>query len=317
MGRRSALFVVGALVFALGACGGDSGGGDEDAFCDSLDALSELVADGDLGDNGGLEDATEAASDLLEVANEDQADAVTEVGETLEGADPDDAADTADLIQDELGDFADDCDIDEFAEAPEEETTTTTEPEEETTTTADPDDTTTTEGGGEPTGDRNIVTARLDPAEAGVEPGFEGPVDLCFQGLMSACDDLFFGENGQTAAPDGSVARDYAASCGGRILQFNNDTQRCAENLFAGATFDVAVFTDASFEPLATACLGNSANGVDGDMQACDDLFLQTGVGTPEEAYGRACGGRLGEAADREPGVTSCVDIFGPTAAFG
>ena len=68
----------------------------------------------------------------------------------------------------------------------------------------------------------------------------------------------------------------------------------------------MASFTDPSFEGLAQACFAN-------DMQACVDLFQQTGVGTPEELYGQTCGFRV------DPTVTTtehCLDVFGPTA-FG
>ncbi|MGH9242910.1 MAG: hypothetical protein ACRD29_01035 [Acidimicrobiales bacterium] len=43
-----------------------------------------------------------------------------------------------------------------------------------------------------------------------------------------------------------------------------------------------------------------------GDMQACDDLFFDSDVGSPEEEYGRSCGGRVPE--DEPVGV--CVDAF-------
>jgi hypothetical protein len=305
MGRRTAAVVAGLLVLALAACGDDGGGGDEDAFCDALESLSDQVADGDLASEDGLEDATDTANELLEAASADQEDAVTAVGESLAEADPDDAADTAETVDDELGDLAEDCDIDDFAEAPEE--TTTTAPEETTTTGGDE---TTTTGGGGGDDELNIVVARVDPATAGVEPGFETPIDECFRGLMASCDDLFFGENGQAAAPDGSAARGFAATCGGRIPTFANDTVRCVENLGAASEFDLAAFDDASFETLATTCQ-------DGDMAACDTLFSQTGVGSEEELYGRTCGFRLGVVADRDPSVTACVDIFGATAEFG
>jgi hypothetical protein len=209
-----------------------------------------------------------------------------------------------------LGDIAEDtCDIDDFAvvEVDVDDTTTTTDPD-DTTTTTDPDATVTTGDGGDD-GELNVVGAAIDPATAGVEPGFEQNIDLCFRGLMVACDDIFFGENGQTAAPEGSTARGYAGSCGGR-LEFNNDTVRCDENIFAASTFDASAFTDPSFEALAQGCF-------DGDMASCDTLFQQTGVGTPEEAYGDTCGGRIDpDVAEREAGAT-CVSIFGATAEFG
>lgn len=307
MGRRAAVVAVGSLVFALAACGGGGGGGDEDAFCDSLDALSEQVADGDLADNNGLEDATDTANDLLEAASDDQQDAVTNVGEALSEADPDDAADTAELIDDELGDFADDCEIDEFAQAPEEETTTTTEAEE--TTTTEGEETTTTDDGGEvPSGDVNTLGA-LAPVPGDIEAEFAALAQECFVGNMPSCDLIFFGTDGAGAgaAPQGSVARDYAATCAGRIATFvEGQPGECVNNIFQASPPDVVGFTDPTFEGLAQACFGN-------DMQSCDDLFLQTGAGTPEEAYGATCGFRLDETVTTlSPG--GCTTIFGPTA---
>lgn len=303
--------MAGALLFAAAGCdSGDSG--DEDAFCDTLESLSDDISEGGLGSARGLEDAVDRANDLSETAGGDQEDAVQEAGETLETADPDDQEDTAEEIQDALGDIAEDtCEIDDFAvvEVDVDDTTTTSIDPDETTTTTDPDDTTTTSEDGGGSGELNIVGAAVDPASAGVEPGFEENIDLCFRGLMVACDDIFFGENGQTAAPEGSAARAYASSCGGRI-EFNNDTQRCDDNLFGASAFDAAVFTDPSFEPLAQGCF-------DGDMASCDTLFQQTGIGTPEEAYGDTCGLRIDpDVADRDTGVT-CVAIFGATAEFG
>lgn len=310
------MVLVGSLVFALAACGGGDDEGGDSAFCESLEVLSDQVADGDLASNNGLEDAVDTANDLLEAASGDQEDAVTEVGETLADADPDEADETAETVQDELGDFADDCDIDEFAEAP--EPTTTTEPDDtDDTDTTDPDDTDTTDDGGEPSGELNLVGAPVDPTAAGVEAEFAEAAGLCFRGLMQSCDDIFFGadDGSVTAAPDGSVARTYGGQCGGRITDFVNDAVRCTENLFAAAPFDVADFDDPSFEGLATACAGDFDAGVLGDMQACDDLFLQTGVDTFEELYGDTCGGRIDEqVADRND---TCVAIFGATAEFG
>jgi hypothetical protein len=310
MTRRAYGLVAGALLLAVAGCGGGDGG-DEDAFCDNLEALSEQVADGDLASNDGLDDVIDRLNELREVAADGaQSDAVQEAGELIEEADADEAADTAEDLRDQLGDLAEDtCDVEDAFAAPEETTTTTTEPDDPTTTTG---------GGGEdppPPGELNVVAAAVDPATVDVEPGAEENVDLCFRGLMSACDDIFFGENGQAAAPEGSNLRAYAGTCGGRISDFVNDTIRCADNIFAAADFDAAAFDDASFEDLAAACQGS--DDVDGDMEACDDLFLGTGVGTVEEAYGDTCGGRIfSEVADRGPGVT-CVSIFGPVAEFG
>ena len=307
-------WLVMALVMVIGCGGGDDGGGDLEAFCDELEAFSEDVADGDLESNRGLESLVDRVNELNELGGEELEDAVGEVGEALQDARPEEAGEVAELIQDELGDAAEDeCDIDEFAafEAADdgEDDDTTTEPEGETTV---PEGETTVPP---VTGELNPVTEAVDPATVGVEPGFEENTDLCFRGLMVACDDIFFGENGQAAAPEGSNARTYGGTCGGRILEFNNATERCVDNLFAASPFDPAAFTDASFVDLATACQGSEA--VPGDLAACDSLFAGTGVGTVEEAYGDTCGGRIdSDVAQRQPG-TSCVSIFGATAEFG
>lgn len=304
--------MAGALLLAAVGCGDDGGGGgDLDAFCDELDAFSEDVVDGDLTSNRGLENLVDRVNELIELGGDDLEDAIAEVGEALSDARPGDAEEMVELIQDELGDVAeDDCDIDDFAafevEEPE-ETTTTTEPEVTTTTAAD-----------DPPAALNPVTEAIDPTQLDIEPGFEENIDLCFRGLMQACDDIFFGENGQTAAPDGSNARIYGGTCGGRILDFlPGAPQRCVDNLFAASDFDPAEFTDPSVVPLADACRGDRDADIDGDMAACDQLFAVTGIGTPEEAYGDSCGGRIGfDVAERQPGHT-CVAIWGAFAEFG
>ena len=77
MRRRAAVVVAGFVLLAMAGCGDDGGGGDEDAFCDELETLSDQVADGDLSTDEGLEDAVDTANDLLEVAgSDDQEDAV-------------------------------------------------------------------------------------------------------------------------------------------------------------------------------------------------------------------------------------------------
>lgn len=306
--------MAGVVFSAAVGCGGGGGGGDDlEAFCDELAAFSDDVADGDLTSNRGLDGLVDRVNELLELGGDDFEDQITEVGEALAEARADDAADVAELIQDELGDAAeDDCEIDDFAAfEPEEEDdeTTTTDPGVETTAP--------TTGDTAPPGALNPVTVRLNPADLGVEPGFEENIDLCFRGLMVACDDIFFGENGQTAAPDGSNARLYGGTCGGRILEFvEGQPQRCVENLFAASDFDPAQF-DPAFLALAEACQGDADADVLGDMQACDDLFAGTPVGSLEELYGTTCGFRIDDAvAERQPG-NSCVGIWGATAEFG
>ena len=290
--KRLPLVVPAAFALLMAACGGGGGGGgDEEAFCDSLEALSDQVSDGDLADDDGLEDVTDTVNDLLEsAADGEQLDAVNAVGDEIEGADADDADATAETIQDELGDFAEDCDIDEDEFA----IPATTEPPEETTTTA-PDETTTestqsTEGTVPPDGGDVTVTARQE-VPGDIDPAFAGLAQGCFDGDMAACDQLF------ADTPVDSVDEAYGETCGGRLAEARPG--ECA-TIITGPV-DVPAEVSPEFVGLAQGCFG-------GDMQACDDLFQQTPVDSIDEAYGLACGGRV-PARD-----VTCVEIFGPVA---
>ncbi len=57
---------------------------------------------------------------------------------------------------------------------------------------------------------------------------------------------------------------------------------------------------DAALNQLAQSCF-------DGDMGACDDLFIDSPVAAAYEDYGNTCGGRIDEA---EVDARFCVDIF-------
>lgn len=287
MKRRAAVLVAGFVLLTMAACGDDGGGGDEEAFCDDLEALSDQVADGDMATEDGLSDAARLAGDLLENASNDDEDAVTEVGETLQDADPDDPEETVEVIQEELGDIAEDtCDIDgdEFAVAPE-ETTTTTEAPDDTTTTTGGDDTTTSA----PADGEGEVNARQP-----IPDDFEADEDLeaaqaCFDGDPAACDSLFL------STGVGTVAEEYGSTCGGRIVEGTRG--RCTTHIFAPSPPSAEVTDTAN----AQACF-------DGDMVACDDLFRAAEAGTEDQRYGALCGDRIEDTS------ALCVDIFGEQA---
>jgi hypothetical protein len=292
MTRRAGILIAGVLLLAVAGCS-DSGGGDENAFCDNLEALSDQVADGDTGSEDGLEDLVARANDLIEVAGSDQEDAVRAVGEELSDADPDDAADTAEFVQDELGDIAEDvCEIDgdEFAAFEVDDTTTTSEVEDTTTTGGD--ETTTTQGGGGGVLERDEnspdVGAR-QPVPADIEQEEDFPViaQACFDGDPEACDDLFL------STPVDSVAEDYGATCGGRVV--DGAAAQCATLM----TAPVAVPGDVTDTANAQACFG-------GDMAACDAQFNAATPGSIDQIYGGLCGGRVRNT------TAFCVDIFGP-----
>ena len=289
--KRLPVMVLAALGLSLAACGGGGGGGDEEAFCDSLEALSDQVSDGDLGDDDGLEDVTDTVNDLLEsAADGEQLDAVNAVADEIESADADDADATAETVQDELGDFAEDCDIDEDEFA----VPVTTEPEDEETTTTAGDETTTTAGGEttlppEDPGDVTVTARQEVPGD--IAPEFAGLAQGCFDGDMAQCDTLF------QQTPVGSVDEAYGQTCGGRLAEPRPN--ECATIITGPVAVPAEVAPE--FVALAQGCFG-------GDMQACDDLFQQTPVDSIDEAYGLACGGRV-PARD-----VTCVEIFGPVA---
>jgi hypothetical protein len=291
--KRLPLVVLGALAFSMTACGGGSSG-DENAFCDSLDTLSDQVADGDLADDNGLDDVTDTVNDLLEsAADGDQLDAVNAVGDEVEGASADDADNTAETIQDELGDFADDCNIDsdEFAVAPTTtETTDTTETSETTDTTDDTGTTDTTDGGGGG-GVEDINVGARQPVPADLEAEFSSQAQQCFDGDAPVCDDLF------AQTPVGSVAENYGETCAGRITEGTPGV--CAQ-----------VITAPQAPPTDIVDQANARSCFDGDMNACDDLFRNADDGGTDQLYGALCGLRVATTD------AFCVDIFGEQAIF-
>lgn len=293
--KRLPVLVLAILGLALAACGGDDNG-DENAFCDDLEALSDQVADGDLADDDGLADVTDTVNDLIESAAEgEQLDAVRAVGEEVADADPEDADDTVETIQDELGDFAEDCDLDadDFAVAP-----TTTEPEDTTTTTTEPDETTTTiadggDGGGDGGDVSDVVVTARQPVPGDIAAEFAALAQACFDGDMSACDELF------NTTPVDSTDEAYGDTCGGRIADGRGFELECIDVI--GAPAPVPGDIAAEFAGLAQSCF-------DGDMVACDDLFRQTPEDSVDKAYGALCAGRV-QNTD-----ALCVDIFGERA---
>lgn len=149
----------------------------------------------------------------------------------------------------------------------------------------------------------------VPPVDLGDDPEYQPLAEGCFAGDFGACDDLYF------ASPVGSDYELYAQTCGGRLTEAEAVDGGCA-GLFgdpgapgggdepaAGPLEPQAPPTpsDLAFQPLVDACFA-------GDMQACDDAYYESGVGTPEEAYGLSCGGRRSEADSFD----DCAERFGP-----
>ena len=178
------LLVIAGVVAALLLLSDDDDGINT-AFCDGLVTLSDQIADGD-----DVDDQAETVEELADAAESDaENDAVAEVADAY-GDDDNNQADLADAVQDELGGFAEDCDLDpdEFAIAP--STTTTTEGQ-DTTTTEGQDTTTTTEG---PT-----TTVVLGTGDVQVTLEWNSDADLDLAVTDPTGERIAFGNTGPTA----------------------------------------------------------------------------------------------------------------------
>lgn len=132
-------------------------------------------------------------------------------------------------------------------------------------------------------------------SETGVAPGGYGSNaeldalwDECAEGLFSACDDLYF------TSAEGSEYERFGATCGNRAEASGS----CA--LLGGLSDpaeDGAFGSDLALDLLWTECEG-------GDMAACDDLYLESPVGSEYEEFGAGCGGKgdaTGDCVSRFP----------------
>ncbi len=134
--------------------------------------------------------------------------------------------------------------------------------------------------------DSSLLGEPTDPtsiADYGTDAEFDELAMDCYLGLFEGCDSLY------RETPVGGAYEAYALYCGGRLETEVRGS--CAELAdFAAqpgsSPEDVAEFgTDGTLDQLAIACGA-------GDLEACDDLYLQTPVGSGYEAYGATCGGR-------------------------
>lgn len=148
--------------------------------------------------------------------------------------------------------------------------------------------------------ERNVATACPEQAafliDADGDPGTLRPA--CEAGDMDACDELY------VVSPLGSDDRLFGDTCGG--LQPPDTGQWCVDAFGTepGGTSSAQppVTSDPQLARLIEQC-------ADGDMVACDDLFIESPLNSPEEDFGDTCGGR-------QPLGTGewCEDVFGPRA---
>ncbi|MGE3359210.1 MAG: hypothetical protein AB7O92_21505, partial [Acidimicrobiia bacterium] len=96
--------------------------------------------------------------------------------------------------------------------------------------------------------------------------------DDCADGDMEACDDLYYD------SPVGSDDEAFGETCGRRHTNIEPGT--CAQAQQGGTTGGSNELSE-----LRDDC-------ADGDMEACDDLYYDSPVGSDDEAFGETCGRR-------------------------
>jgi hypothetical protein len=272
--RRAVIGTLLVLIVALAGCGDDDDevlsrdDEEQDAaeFCDQVEALEEA------DDAGELDDLTD----------DDDREAALELFGDLEDAAPDDIQDDVEILREFIEDFADE-DVEDFDEDEQEEFEDRLEEandsveeleefaDEECDIQLELDDD--DDNGGDET-----TTTEED---GGGDDDLDELVDACGNGDLAACDELFL------ATPIDSPEEDFAQTCGGLV----------AEPIVSGFCEDVFDGSPAGTPPTAAeADLQASTNACgQGDFAACDQVFRESGVDSPEEEYAQACGGRLAE----------------------
>ncbi|MEM9466932.1 MAG: hypothetical protein AAGA90_16285 [Actinomycetota bacterium] len=105
----------------------------------------------------------------------------------------------------------------------------------------------------------------------GDDPGLDAMWDACAAGDLGSCDDLFF------ASPVDSVYEAFGSTCG-------ETTTEQYGGCGSASTSDANTYgDDAELDALWDACAG-------GSLEACDDLYWASGVGTVYESFGSSCG---------------------------
>lgn len=134
-------------------------------------------------------------------------------------------------------------------------------------------------------------TATDTPTTYGDDAALDALWDACSAEDWESCDALYM------AAAVGSEYESYGDTCGGRT----DGTAYCVEEMGGGTTTTTEPFTygdDAALDALWDACTGE-------DWQACDDLYLQSAVGSDYELYGDTCGNKY------EAGTTNfCTEVM-------
>jgi len=137
------------------------------------------------------------------------------------------------------------------------------------------------------------ITNNLTGDKYGDNATLDALWDACAAEDWASCDQLYLD------APLGSEYESFGDTCGNRT----DGNQLCVDELGGGAAPSEpnAFGDDPTLDALYTACTAE-------DWQACDDLYLQSGVGTEYEAYGDTCGNRTDGSADCVVALGGAVD---------
>ncbi|CAN5730433.1 hypothetical protein BH24ACT3_BH24ACT3_07650 [soil metagenome] len=138
----------------------------------------------------------------------------------------------------------------------------------------------------EPAGEDGDIPRAERPGRLGDDPELDELAQECFRGDLASCDRLYL------STDIGSDYEAYGSTCGGRNEEVDGG---CVDRYEAGERFGgdvlprgeppIRLGNNRAFDRLADDCF-------DGDLEACDELYLQTPVGSRYEAYGGSCAGR-------------------------
>ena len=138
-----------------------------------------------------------------------------------------------------------------------------------------------------------LPPATQQPTGLGTDPTMDVLAQSCYAGDMQACDDLYY------TSPIGSAYESFAETCAGRTAE--PIAGLCVATFTPGATSTstsvplgplppatqqpTGLGTDPAMDALAKSCY-------DGDMQACDDLYYTSPIGSAYESFAETCAGR-------------------------
>ena len=136
------------------------------------------------------------------------------------------------------------------------------------------------------------ITNNLIGGNHGDNPTLDALWDACATEDWASCDQLHM------ESVTGSEYGSFGDTCGNRT----DGSQLCVVELGSGAApSEPNAYGDSTtLDALYTACAAE-------DWQACDDLYMQSGVGTAYEVFGDTCG-------NRTDGGLYCVDELGSGA---